>query len=99
MLSSLALLIALQTQGGGSQADIDRAAEMRRIEELMDESKFQIAAKRNAEYKSKALYNAHYEFVQRFNQYLAKYLIGANPLKEKKAAIKAFEELKKADGF
>lgn len=72
---------------------------MRRIEELRDESKFRLAQKREADYKSKVLYNAHYNFVVKFNAYLEKYLKGLNPTKEQKAAVKAFEELKKTEGF
>lgn len=73
--------------------------EMRRIEELRDESKFRLARQKEAEYKSKVLYNAHYNFVVKFNAYLSKYLQGLNPTKEKKAAMKAFEELRKTEGF
>jgi len=99
MFLSIIMSIAMQAQIGGPVSDIDRAAELRKLEDLRDDSKFRLSEQRAAEYKSKVLYNAHYDFVQKFNKYLAKYLQGANPIREKKEALEALEKLKKTDGF
>jgi hypothetical protein len=60
---------------------------------------YDLAKKRDLEYRNRLLAEAHREFIVKFNLYLEKLRQGANPVKERREAIKAWHRLESNEDF
>lgn len=60
---------------------------------------YDLAKKRDIEYRKRLLAEAHQEFIVKFNLYLEKLRQGLNPAKERREAIKAWRRLESNEDF